>query len=158
MTMVRQTKQRTAVIEVLQASRTHPDAAQVHAQVREKLPSISLGTVYRTLDALVRDGMVTPIERVGQATRYDYRREGNDHHHAPATPAGAIFDVPVTSVPAHSARAPARRIPGHGHQAGIHGRVPRLHQHQIPNFRTAFFLNRGYHTVLISVRCCFIPC
>ena len=37
------------------------NAAQVHAQVREKLPSISLGTVYRTLDALVRDGMVTPI-------------------------------------------------------------------------------------------------
>ena len=99
MTMVRQTKQRTAVIEVLQASRTHPDAAQVHAQVREKLPSISLGTVYRTLDALVRDGMVTPIERVGQATRYDYRREGNDHHHALCHTCGAIFDVPVTSVP-----------------------------------------------------------
>lgn len=99
MTMVRQTKQRTAVIQVLQASRAHPDAAQVHAQVREKLPSVSLGTVYRTLDALVRDGVVTPIERVGQATRYDYRHDGDDHHHALCRSCGAIFDVPVTSVP-----------------------------------------------------------
>ena len=95
MTMVRQTRQRAAVIEVLQTSRTHPDAAQVHAQVREKLPSVSLGTVYRTLDALVRDGVLVTIERAGQATRYDYRHEGEEHHHAVCRSCGAIFDVAV---------------------------------------------------------------
>lgn len=99
MTMVRQTKQRAAVIEVLRTSRTHPDAAQVHAQVREKLPSVSLGTVYRTLDALVRDGVVSTIERVGQATRYDFRHAGDPHHHAVCRSCGAIFDVPLSAMP-----------------------------------------------------------
>lgn len=99
MTMVRQTKQRAAVIEVLRRSRTHPDAAQVHAQVREKLPSVSLGTVYRTLDALVRDGVIVTIESAGQATRYDYKHDGDAHHHAVCRCCGAIFDVPMSAMP-----------------------------------------------------------
>lgn len=97
--MVRQTKQRAAVMEVLRTARSHPDAAQVHAQVREQLPHVSLGTVYRTLDALVRDGVVTTIERAGQATRYDYRHPGEEHHHAVCRSCGAIFDVEVTALP-----------------------------------------------------------
>lgn len=97
--MVRQTKQRAAVVEVLRTARSHPDAAQVHAQVREKLPTVSLGTVYRTLDTLVRDGMVVTIERAGQATRYDYRRPGEDHHHAVCRHCGAIFDVDAQMLP-----------------------------------------------------------
>lgn len=105
MTMVRQTRQRAAVIEVLRASRSHPDAAWIHAQVRQSLPSVSLGTVYRTLDALVRDGVVTTIERVGQATRYDYKHEGDAHHHAVCRKCGAIFDVDAGQVPAVPAAA-----------------------------------------------------
>lgn len=97
--MVRQTRQRQAVIEVLRASREHPDAAWIHGQVRGSLPSVSLGTVYRTLDALVRDGVVLTIERAGQATRYDYRREGEDHHHAVCRGCGAIFDVEAEALP-----------------------------------------------------------
>lgn len=97
--MVRQTKQRAAVIEVLQSARSHPDAAWVHAQVRERLPQVSLGTVYRTLDTLVRDGVVVTIERAGQATRYDYRHPGHDHHHAVCRGCGAIFDVEMADLP-----------------------------------------------------------
>ncbi|SEJ57927.1 Fur family transcriptional regulator, ferric uptake regulator [Deinococcus reticulitermitis] len=97
--MVRQTKQRAAVIEVLQSARSHPDAAWVHAQVRERLPQVSLGTVYRTLDTLVRDGVVVTIERAGQATRYDYRHPGHDHHHAVCRSCGAIFDVEMADLP-----------------------------------------------------------
>ena len=97
--MVRQTKQRAAVIEVLRASRAHPDAAWIHAQVRQSLPSVSLGTVYRTLDALVRDGTVVTIERAGQATRYDYRHPGQEHHHAVCRCCGAIFDVELGALP-----------------------------------------------------------
>ncbi len=105
--MVRQTKQRAAVMEVLRTARSHPDAAQVHAQVREQLPHVSLGTVYRTLDALVRDGVVTTIERAGQATRYDYRHPGEEHHHAVCRSCGAIFDVEVTALP----QLPASALP-----------------------------------------------
>lgn len=107
MTMVRQTRQRQAVIEVLRASREHPDAAWIHTRVRQVLPSVSLGTVYRTLDALVRDGVVVTIERAGQATRYDYKRAGEDHHHAVCRTCGAIFDVDAGVMP----RVPASALP-----------------------------------------------
>lgn len=97
--MVRQTKQRTAVIEVLRAARSHPDAAWIHSQVREQLPNVSLGTVYRTLDALVRDGIIMTIERAGQATRYDYKHPDHPHDHAVCTVCNTIFDVVVPGVP-----------------------------------------------------------
>ncbi|OOV15852.1 transcriptional repressor [Deinococcus sp. LM3] len=103
--MVRQTKQRAAVIEVLRTARSHPDAAWIHAQVRGQLPSVSLGTVYRTLDALVRDGVVVTLERAGQATRYDYKHEGDAHHHAVCRGCGAIFDVDAAVVPTLPASA-----------------------------------------------------
>ena len=105
MTMVRQTRQRQAVIEVLRASRAHPDAAWIHGQVRQSLPSVSLGTVYRTLDALVRDGVLLTIERAGQATRYDYKHGGEYHHHAVCRGCGAIFDVDAAAIPSIPAAA-----------------------------------------------------
>ena len=97
MTMLRNTRQRQAVLEALRDTRTHPDAAWLHQAVRRQLPSISLGTVYRTLDALVRDGVAVTIESAGQATRYDFRHD--EHHHAVCRHCGAIFDVAVRDVP-----------------------------------------------------------
>ncbi len=107
--MVRQTKQRMAVVEVLQTARSHPDAAWIHAQVRERLPNVSLGTVYRTLDALVRDGVVMTLERAGQATRYDYKRAGEMHHHVVCRQCGAIFDIDAAQIPL----PPSQALPPH---------------------------------------------
>ena len=115
MTMVRQTRQRQAVIEVLRGSREHPDAAWIHGRVREALPQVSLGTVYRTLDALVRDGVLMTIERAGQATRYDYKHAGEDHHHAVCRGCGAIFDVDMNAVPG----LPAAALPGGFQVTGV---------------------------------------
>ncbi|GHF40882.1 Fur family ferric uptake transcriptional regulator [Deinococcus metalli] len=115
MAMVRHTRQRAAVIEVLQASREHPDAAAIHAAVRERLPSVSLGTVYRTLDALVRDGVVVTLERAGQATRYDWRA-GTAHHHAVCRSCGAIFDVDALTLPG----VPAAGLPGGFRVTDVH--------------------------------------
>ena len=95
--MVRNTKQRQAVLAALRETRTHPDAAWIHQAVRQSLPSISLGTVYRTLDALVRDGVAVTIQSAGQATRYDYKHA--EHHHAVCRGCGAIFDIEVLNVP-----------------------------------------------------------
>lgn len=93
MAVVRQTKQRTAVVEVLRATKTHPDAAWIHDKVRERVPNVSLGTVYRILEALVQEGSVMTIEHAGQATRYDYN--AGEHHHAVCRECAAVFDVPL---------------------------------------------------------------
>lgn len=105
MKVVRQTRQRQAVLEVLRSTRTHPDAAWVFQEVRRKMPNISLGTVYRSLDALASEGVVMVIERAGERARYDYRHE--DHHHVVCRGCGAIFDVPVAQTPPPPAALPA---------------------------------------------------
>ena len=93
MRATRQTKQRQAVLEVLRGTRSHPDAAWIFQEVRRVLPSISLGTVYRALDTLAREGTIMTIERAGERTRYDYRHA--DHHHVVCRSCRAIFDVTV---------------------------------------------------------------
>lgn len=69
------------------------------------MPNISLGTVYRSLDALASEGVIMVIERAGERARYDYRHE--DHHHVVCRGCGAIFDVPATPAPPSPSALPA---------------------------------------------------
>ncbi len=129
--MVRNTRQRQAVIQALRETHSHPDAAWIHGQVRAELPNISLGTVYRTLDALVRDGVVMTIERAGQATRYDYKHAGHGHHHVVCRGCGAIYDIDAEDVPMPALGLPAGfqvqdvRLEYHGLCQTCSGREPR---------------------------------
>jgi Fur family transcriptional regulator, ferric uptake regulator len=91
MAIVRFTRQRQAVLETVQASREHPDAARVFEAVRQLVPNISLGTVYRSLEALVEDGHLIQIQQPGAATRYDARLER--HYHLLCGSCGSVLDV-----------------------------------------------------------------
>ncbi len=91
MAIVRFTKQRQAVLEVVRGSTEHPDAAHVFDAVKQIVPSISLGTVYRSLEALVQEGHLIQVQQPGQATRYDARLE--DHAHFMCDACGEVFDV-----------------------------------------------------------------
>ncbi|RIH83885.1 Peroxide operon regulator [Meiothermus luteus] len=92
MGMKRLTKQRRAVLEVVQnAKGHHPDAAWVYAEVRKKVPSISLGTVYRTLEALTKEGYLVPLSRPGEAVRYEANPDG--HLHLVCRKCNRFFDI-----------------------------------------------------------------
>ncbi len=97
MAVVRFTKQRQAVLEAVRHTDCHPDAAWVHARVRQVLPHISLGTVYRSLEALVEEGHLVSILGAGDSKRFDYRSEG--HHHLICKRCSKIFDVSLESLP-----------------------------------------------------------
>ncbi len=86
----RMTRQRRAVMDVLKSTRRHPDAAWIYREVKKKVPSISLGTVYRTLDALVKEGKVLALH-TGGATRYDAFT--HPHPHLVCTACGAVVDL-----------------------------------------------------------------
>jgi len=90
MPMRRMTRQRKAVLEVLQNTRNHPDAAWIYQEVKKMVPSISLGTVYRTLDALVKEGKIQALH-TGGATRYDAYTD--PHPHLFCTRCGAVVDL-----------------------------------------------------------------
>ena len=71
----------------------HPTAETVHQSVRESLPTISLGTVYKSLETLVDCGLVMKLSHADGSSRYD----GNTahHHHARCLRCGAVLDVPA---------------------------------------------------------------
>ena len=108
MMIIRFTRQRQAVLECVRASREHPDAATVFSEVRHVLPNISLGTVYRALDALVQDGQLISVQRAGEATRFDGRID--DHVHFICDKCGRVFDAYV-SLPSLQAAAKGK-VPG----------------------------------------------
>ena len=88
----RDTRQRSLVYEIVAASPTHPTAEWVYARARRRMPRISLGTVYRNLQVLAREGRIRAIDAWGKTTRYD--ADLSNHHHFVCTGCGAIRDVP----------------------------------------------------------------
>jgi len=57
----RMTPQRMALVRLIAESDDHPSVAQLYAQVRAQFPSMSLATVYKTLDLLKDLGEVFEI-------------------------------------------------------------------------------------------------
>lgn len=86
------TIQRKIILEALKANKEHPSADALYDIVREKLPRISLGTVYRNLDLLSRQGIINQLEGLDGQKRFDYRTE--PHPHFCCELCGKIEDVP----------------------------------------------------------------
>ncbi|MDL2210953.1 transcriptional repressor [Desulfovibrio sp. OttesenSCG-928-O18] len=89
--LTRNTKQRTVILKKLREVTSHPTADEVYAMTRESLPRISLGTVYRNLELLTRQGDILCLENSGAQKRFD----GNPmpHHHVRCSECGKIGDV-----------------------------------------------------------------
>ncbi|WP_352421396.1 transcriptional repressor [Proteiniphilum sp.] len=73
------TPQRISVLKALHALQDHPTAEQIIGFVRQKNPNIATGTVYKTLDTLVKNGVITKFRTEGEAARYDCIL--THHHH-----------------------------------------------------------------------------
>ena len=68
---LRLTRQRQVVYEVLvDEKRDHPTATEVFERAREKMPSISLATVYNCLETLTQVGAVKQVNVDREASRY----------------------------------------------------------------------------------------
>ena len=89
--MQRNTRQRQMILEELQNLSTHPTASELYAIVRRKMPKISLGTVYRNLDFLVRNQIIRKIEMGGAETRFD--ADCHRHHHIRCMECGRLDDL-----------------------------------------------------------------
>lgn len=75
---IKLTHQRMEVFREVAQTGDHPDAETVHRRVRERIPTLSLDTVYRTLWLLDGLGLITTLGPPRERTRF----EGNlSHHH-----------------------------------------------------------------------------
>jgi len=94
---LRMTPSRRAILERVRHSASHPTADEVYREVRKALPRVSLGTVYRNLEILVRRGLIRIVDDAGGRRRYDRTLE--DHCHAQCRSCGRIEDVRVDAWP-----------------------------------------------------------
>ncbi len=75
---MRRSKQREVILEELRKLKTHPRSDELYTLVRQRLPHVSLGTVYRNLDRLQGEGAAVEIY-CGDFVRYDGNVSPHDH-------------------------------------------------------------------------------
>jgi Fur family peroxide stress response transcriptional regulator len=92
-TGLKATNQRWEVFRQLRNTTGHPDAETVHRRVRKRMPTISLDTVYRTLEAFENVGVAARVTVFGNRTRFD--GVVTPHAHAVCGRCGTICDVAV---------------------------------------------------------------
>jgi len=85
------THQRLAVFRALLESESHPDADAIHKRLRGAYPTLSLGTVYKTLEMLQSLGLARAVSSPGPTRRFDGNRA--PHHHLLCTRCGRLMDV-----------------------------------------------------------------
>ena len=76
---LRMTRQRRIILEELRRLYAHPSAEELYEAVREQLPRISLGTVYRNLEVLSELGKIQKLELGGTQKRFDW--DTQKHYH-----------------------------------------------------------------------------
>lgn len=91
----RHSKQRELILAQLSALSTHPTADELYQLVRQKMPNISLGTVYRNLDFLAAKNLLRKFND-GKKTRFD----GNvkPHAHLNCLNCGCLKDLPQIAI------------------------------------------------------------
>jgi Fur family ferric uptake transcriptional regulator len=88
----RLTPQRRVIAEVMGGDHVHLTAEEVLEQARERLPEVSLATVYNTLNELVSMGEVQQVDAGVGPTRYD-PNTADGHHHLVCLKCGDLRDV-----------------------------------------------------------------
>jgi Fur family peroxide stress response transcriptional regulator len=88
----RKTPQRLAIREFLEGNLAHPSAEDIHDALLKKFPTLSLATVYNTLDALRERGEVVAV--TGDAARKRFDPVVSRHHHLICVRCGKIVDIP----------------------------------------------------------------
>lgn len=69
--MIKNSKQRQIVLNVLRELDNHPTAGEVWEIAKKQMPNISLGTVYRDLHQLARERLIVSFIQEGQPERFD---------------------------------------------------------------------------------------
>ena len=93
------TPQRTAILRLLRDSKEHPGVEKVYRMVLQEFPSVSLATIYKTLELFKDKGLIQEVAASARKVGYD----GNPdfHPHLICTGCKKIVDMhlPEASIP-----------------------------------------------------------
>lgn len=92
MPIMRRSKKRDAMLELLRSTKCHPSADWIYQRMRVRYPDVSLGTVYRNLKQLSEEGLVKSVGVVNGQERFDACME--PHSHFVCNHCGEMIDLP----------------------------------------------------------------
>jgi Fur family transcriptional regulator, peroxide stress response regulator len=98
----RMTRQRQIILEVLRSTKTHPTADWIYEQVRQTVPRISLGTVYRNLRVLKEMGDIQELNYGSTYSRFD--GVADPHYHFVCKDCGSVLDVELPLITDYEAK------------------------------------------------------
>lgn len=90
------TPQRLAIFHMLYHTKAHPSAETIYNSLRETHPTMSLATVYKTLDALVKSDLVQQLNVGEDSFRYD--ATATSHPHIICTKCHAVHDMELNFI------------------------------------------------------------
>lgn len=93
----RMTRQRRIILEEIQKPGRHFSADEVFRAVRQRIPNISLATVYRNLEVLGEAGLITQFVTSDGLRRYDLGPQR--HYHLHCVECGKIWDLSAELFP-----------------------------------------------------------
>jgi Fe2+ or Zn2+ uptake regulation protein len=100
------TPQRQCIFRLLHGNEAHPTAESVYVAASAEMPTISLKTVYSTLNDLAAMGEIQQLDLGTGSTRFDPNIDG--HHHLVCTRCGKVRDVYAAA----RVRVPAEQLGG----------------------------------------------
>ena len=90
---MRNTKQKDLILKIINNSCTHPNANEVYESARLEIPNISLGTVYRNLNAMADEGRILRLDVGDGVVHFDANVE--PHLHMLCSDCKSIIDLDV---------------------------------------------------------------
>ncbi len=93
----KQFRKRNAILAYLKSVDTHPSAEMVFTHLKQEIPDLSLGTVYRNLSLFKNQGLAQSVATVGGVERFDGYTE--PHVHFICTSCTSVTDLMELEVP-----------------------------------------------------------
>ena len=90
-------RKRDAILTCLRETTEHPSAEWVYSQLKQEIPDLSLGTVYRNLSLFKEQGIISSLGTVKGVERFDANTE--PHVHYICTECGKVLDLQKIQVP-----------------------------------------------------------
>ena len=90
------TFQRQVIYEAVADSRAHPTPELIYEQVRQRIPSISLGTIYKNVRTFLDSGLLKEVTLHHGSLRLESNLTA--HHHLVCSSCKAIFDIEESAV------------------------------------------------------------
>jgi Fur family peroxide stress response transcriptional regulator len=95
--IVKQSRQRNAILSFLKTRKDHPTAEVVYLNVKTEFPNISLGTVYRNLTQLSDSGVIRRLS-YGELGVDHFDADISQHHHFICDNCKCVLDLEMEPI------------------------------------------------------------